>query len=449
MIPRLTRALRALLLATVFAGGSALAAEPVPTAPPAPADDAPAPSPEPPARPSTTPTPARPAAAPPPGLGRVERLAWEAGALLDRGDIAAAEAKVNLALAGDARSPDAHFQLGRIHLLRGDLAKAIEEANVALASDARHVGALHLLLRAQALAGTVQQSVSRLGELANAHRDDLGVQLAYGEVQLLIERYDGAMAAVRRVLSKAETSIAAMKLLARAYLGLKRPSTAEYVLLRVLELERDPEALTLLAGIRFDEGKVVEARVLLEEAVAGQPGLLEALNSLGVVYLEVRNHEAAKEVLERAVQAAPAFAPAWLNLGSAQRGAGAFEEAESSWRRVLSLDSKAAEAWFNLGVLYLENPLPGRDRVKQLTEAIGAFNGYKAGAGAGADADANKYLDEARLLLKQEEDRRREQLKTPPPAPAEPTGPLGAVIPAPGHTLHGQALAARAPGSRA
>lgn len=432
------RLLPALALAAFVAGGTALAAEPLPTAPPAPETDTPAAPPSaPPAadRPLTGPTPARSLPAPPPGLGRVERLAWEAGALLDRGDTSAAEAKVNVALAGDARSPDAHYQLGRIHMLRGDLVKATEAANVALATNPRHVGALHLLLRAQALAGTVRQSVTRIGELANTHRDDLGVQLAYGEVQLLIERYDGAMAAVRRVLSKAETSIAAMKILARAYLGLKRPSTAEYVLLRVIELERDPEALTLLAGIRFDEGKVVEARVLLEEAVAAQPGLLEALNSLGVVYLEVRNHEAAREVLQRAVQAAPAFVPAWLNLGTAQRSAGEFEAAEASWRRVLALDAKAHDAWFNLGVLYLENPLPGRDRVKQLTEAIGAFNGYKAGAGA--DPDAEKYLGEARLLLKQEEDRRREQLKTPPPAPAEPSGPLGHLLRPPAARLLG------------
>ncbi len=412
-------------------GGPALAAEPLPAAPPAsdtaeddapPAEDAPTLTPATTLAPAPRPSAAARPSAPPPGLSPADALAWQAGRLLDEGQLPAGEAKAQSAVAADGRSADGHFQLARALFMRGESGKAGQEANMALAVNPRHVGALFLLLRIQAAQGTVQQSLTRLQELANANRDDLGVQLAYGEVQLLIDKHDGATAAVGRVLKKAETSVAAMKLLARVYLGLKRPMTAEYVLQRVIELERDPEALCLLAGIRFDEGKVVEARVLLEEAVNSAPGYLEALNSLGVVYIEVRNYEAAVEVLQRAVTAAPGFVAALLDLGSAQRGAGAFEAAERSWKKVLELDAKRVKAWFNLGVLYLENPLPGRDRVKQLGDAISAFNGFKTGAGKEADAEADKYIGEARLLLKQEEERRKEQLKTPPPEGGEDGG---------------------------
>ena len=410
------RRLRTLLLGLGLAviTSPAFGAEPVPAAPPAPAGTgpgAPAAAPIP-----TAPRPV-PAAAPtarPAGMSPAEALAWDAGDLIDVGNTAQAEVKIRAALALDSRSPGGHVQLGRLAFLRGDLAGALKEANMALATDPRDTAALYLVLRVQAAQGTAQQSVSRLQNLANTHRDDLGVQLAYGEAQLLTDKLDGAIAAVGRVLKKAETSVAAMKLLARAYLALKRPMTAEYVLLRAIELERDPEALTLLAGIRFDEGKVVEARVLLEEAVQKAPGYLEALNSLGCVYIEVRNYEAAEEVLQRSVAVAPGFAAGWLDLGSAQRGAGRFEAAEASWKKTLELDKKRAEAWFDLGVLYLENPLPGRDRIRQLIDAINAFNGYKVGAGKAADPNADKYIGEARLLQKQEEDRRKEQLKTPP-----------------------------------
>ncbi|PKN56543.1 MAG: hypothetical protein CVU56_15430 [Deltaproteobacteria bacterium HGW-Deltaproteobacteria-14] len=399
----------------------AFGAEPVPAAPPAPTGAAPgaAAAPTPTVTPTPVPTAPRPLPAAdlggrPAGMSPAESLAWDAGDLIDAGNTAAAEVKIRAALAQDPRNPGAHVQLGRLAFLRGDLAGALKEANMALAADPRDTAALYLVLRVQAAQGTAEQSFSRLQALANTHRDDLGVQLAYGEAQLLTEKVDGAIAAVGRVLKKAETSVAAMKLLARAYLALKRPMTAEYVLLRAIELDRDPEALTLLAGIRFDEGKVVEARVLLEEAVQRAPGYLEALNSLGCVYIEVRNYEAAEEVLQRTVAVAPGFAEGWLDLGSAQRGAGRFEAAEGSWKKTLELDKKRAEAWFDLGVLYLENPLPGRDRVKQLIDAINAFNGYKVGAGKDADPRADKYIGEARLLQKQEEDRRKEQLKTPP-----------------------------------
>ena len=414
------RRVRTLLLGLGLAviTSPALGAEPVPAAPPAPAAAGPgAPAAAPAAAPIPTaprPVPAAASTARPAGMSPAEALAWDAGDLIDVGNTAQAEVKIRAALALDSRSPGGHVQLGRLAFLRGDLAGALKEANIALATDPRDTAALYLVLRVQAAQGTVQQSVSRLQNLANTHRDDLGVQLAYGEAQLLTDKLDGAIAAVGRVLKKAETSVAAMKLLARAYLALKRPMTAEYVLLRAIELERDPEALTLLAGIRFDEGKVVEARVLLEEAVHNAPGYLEALNSLGCVYIEVRNYEAAEEVLQRSVAVAPGFAAGWLDLGSAQRGAGRFEAAEASWKKTLELDKKRAEAWFDLGVLYLENPLPGRDRVKQLIDAINAFNGYKVGAGTAADPNADKYIGEARLLQKQEEDRRKEQLKTPP-----------------------------------
>ncbi|MCB9734519.1 MAG: tetratricopeptide repeat protein [Deltaproteobacteria bacterium] len=331
---------------------------------------------------------------------------------------------MQLGLEADAQNADVHVQAGRIAMRKGDLPKALEEANKALAKDAKDVGALYLLLRAQAQQGTVSQSLTRLQQLANTYRDDLGVQLAYGEAQLLLGQYTQARAAVTRVLTLAETSVPAMKLLARVYMGLKRPITAEYVLQRAIEIERDPEALTLLAGIRMGEGKLVQARVLLEEAIQTEPGYLEALNSLGVVYAQVRNFEASQEVLMRAVAAAPSFAQAWLDLGSAQRGLGQFEAAEKSWQKTLSLDAKLAEAWFNLGVLYLENPLPGKDRLRQLTDAINAFQGYKRGrAGAEQDPNAEKYIGEAQLLYKQEEEKRKQDLKTPPPAGDETTEP--------------------------
>lgn len=424
-------AVSALLL---LPAGAALAAEPMPAGPPAGDAEPAGPPREPVAEPSLD-TPSRPAVpdsrpparspdTPPPGLDRASLLAWEAGRALASGDLGAAEQKVQLGLAADARNPDVHTQAGRIALRKRDVSKALDEANKALATDGKNVGALYLLLRTQALQGTLSQSVNRLQQLANTYRDDLGVQLAYGELQVLLGQWAPARTTATRVLTKAETSVAAMKLLARVYLGLKRPLTAEYVLLRAIEIERDPEALTLLAGIRLGEGKLVQARVLLEEAIQTEPGYLEALNSLGVVYADVRNFEASQEVLQRAVAGAPGFAQAWLDLGSAQRGLGQFEAAEKSWQKVLQLDGKLAEAWFNLGVLYLENPLPGNDRMKQLTDAINAFQGYKRGrAGADQDPNAEKYIGEARLLYKQEEEKRKQDLKTPAPAGDTPTEP--------------------------
>ena len=344
---------------------------------------------------------------------KMANIAAQASALLDEGDLGGAEAKLKPALDADRTSPSANAMMGRLKLLRGDIPAALNAANVALGRDKTNAAALMLLVRIQTIQDVPESAVTKIGELANTYRDNVGVQLAYGEAQLAAKKWDGAAAAATRVLKLQETSVAAMKILARSYLGLERPVTAESVLARALELERDPGALALLAGIRYDAGQLVEARVLLEEAVVKRPGYVEALNALGAIYVAVQNWDSAIDVLQRAIAYAPNFAEAWLDIGSAQRGSGQFEVAEQSWKKVLSLQPKMAEAWFNLGVMYLENPIGTRDRIQQLTDAINAFQGYKRGGGT--DPETDKYVDEARLLIKQETERRNEELKTPTP----------------------------------
>lgn len=341
-------------------------------------------------------------------------LGLDAHRSIDAGDLGAAEDLIGRALSADPRSAEANTAAARIAFLRDDLVRAQSLLNVAIGAEPRHAGALIMLVRIHDVLGTPDTLLVRYRNLANTWRDDAGVQLANGEVQLAGKKYPEAVAAATRVLKLEETSIPAMKLLARAYLGLSRPVTAESVVMRILEFERDPEALVLLAGIRHADGNIIDARVLLEEAVQNLPGFVEGLNSLGALYVDVRNWESSVQVLQRASALAPRFSSVWVNLGCALRGAGSYVEAENAWKQALSIDPKLAEPWFNLGVLNLENPLSGRDRLLQLTDAINAFNASKR-LGASNASDIDRYLDEARLLMKQETEKRERERK---PAPA-------------------------------
>ncbi len=343
---------------------------------------------------------------------KADALAVEGRQLLDQGDLGGAEGKLKLALEVERTHVPANVEMARLSLLRNELAAAQQFANVALSKNRTDAGALIVLIRVHSAQDQSESIFARVQELANLYRDDPGVQLAYGEALLATRKYDQAIQAATRVLKAQETSIPAMKVLARAYLGLERPVTAESIMLRALELERDPEALTLLAGIRFGEKNLIETRLLLEEALALQPGYVEALNSVGVVYIVVRNWESALSSLNRAIAIAPNFAEAWLNLASAQRGARQFDQAEASWKRALTLAPKMADVWYNLGILYLENPIGQRDRIQQLTESINAFNAFKRTVTN--DPNVDKFIDEARLLMKQEQERRNEQLKPKP-----------------------------------
>lgn len=343
---------------------------------------------------------------------RADDLVEEARGRIRKGDIGGAETKLKSALDADRTHVGANVEMGILKLTRNDLVAALQYCNAALAKDRKSAGALILYVRINAYQGAPDVGVKKVEEIANGLPQDAGVQLAYGEALLAANRLDLALAAVTRVLKLQETSVPAMKLLARTYLAMGRPVTAESILKRALDIERDAEALTLMAGIRYADKEYIEARVLLEEAVDNDGGYVEALNSLGALYVAVRSFDVAEETLQKALAIAPTLAEAWLNLGSAQRGAGQFEQAEQSWKRTLTLAPKMNDAWYNLGLLYLENPLGKRDKVQQYTDAINALNAYKRGGGA-LDTNADKYIEEAKLLMKQEQDRRTQELKGP------------------------------------
>jgi len=355
---------------------------------------------------------------------RADELVEEARELARQGDFGGAESRLRAALESDRTNVEANVEMGTLKLMRNDLVTALQFANAALAKDRKSPTALILYVRINAYQGAAEVGLKKVEEVANGLPQDAGAQLAYTEALVAAKKYDLALIAVTRVLKLQETSVPAMKLLARTYLGLGRPVTAESILLRALDIDRDAEALTLLAGIRYDEQNYIEARVLLEEAVEKDAGYVEALNSLGALYVVVRSFEAANDTLQKALALSPSLAEAWLNLGSAQRGEGEFDKAEASWKRTLTLAPKMNDAWYNLGILYLENPLGKRDKIQQLTDAVNALNAYKRGGG-GLDPNADKFIEEARLLMKQEQDRRTEQLKGPqtPDRPDKPDKP--------------------------
>lgn len=367
------------------------------------------------------------AAAPGWSLTKSGQVAWEAGQLIDQGALKAAEAKAQMALSMDAKSAPARYELARIRLREGRLIGAYTLLKEAVEAGPTHAESQHLLIRVMVLGGqSVASRVPALEQLVAQHSDDLGLKLVLAEAQLAAGNVARAQQTAREVLKKAETSVRAMRLLARTYLADGRLDAAEAILRAAQKVVDDAGTSYLMAGILSRRGKIVDARKWLEDAIRVDPNHVEALTNLGMIYVRVRNWEAAMDVLQRAVALAPGYGAAWLNLGAAQRGATLFEAAERSWKRVLEIDDKLGEAHFNLGILYLENPLPGRDRTQLLTAAIDEFNSYKKGAAPGKlDPEADKYISEARLLIKQEAERKKAELKPTPEAvpPGEPAPP--------------------------
>ena len=341
-----------------------------------------------------------------------EKSAWRAGQLINEGQFAAAEAKASLAQTQAGGMAPGWYQMARLRHRQARMSEAEMSVTRAIEADGAYVPAQYFRVRLFALEGRSQEAVSGLKRAVAAHPEAYGLQLCLAEAYVASEQYEAGIRTARTVLKRAETSVAAMKILARAYAGSGNSATAEAILKRALEISPDAEAMVFLAGILLERRDLTGARTRLEAALQKVPNHVEALNSLGVIYVEVRNWEAAIEVFERALGSAPSFAVIWLNIGSAHRGTSNFREAEAAWKHVLELDSGMAEAWYNLGILYLENLWDGQKKLTQLERSIDAFNQYKSGSLGAETRSVDPYIEEAKVLIKQEKERIAEELKS-------------------------------------
>ncbi|MEZ4265160.1 MAG: tetratricopeptide repeat protein [Myxococcota bacterium] len=391
-------------------------AQPAPGADDAPASDLPPP-----------PPPAPLVNAPPPNLGPGARQAWDAGRLLDEGQLSGAEAKAASAITTSDGKAAGYTVVARIRVRQGRLLDALAQLELAASADAAYSPARLLQVRVLEALGRGREAPGVIEPVLQKNKDSLGLRIALAEAWLAAGRPTDAMDEARAALKRSETSVTAMKLLARAYLSTGNDAAGEAILGRAMEIEKDAETYMLRGRVALLRNEIVEARAWFEKAAETDGQNVEVLTNLGWAYLKVRNFTAARDVLTKAVQLAPAYAAAWLDLGSAHRGDKDFGEAERSWKKTLELDPKMADAWFDLGVLYLENPLEGRDRESQLRDAIEAFNKYKLGRPPTSDdmAEVDKYIGEAKVLIEQEVQRKEEALKQPAPEPEPAPAPEG------------------------
>jgi tetratricopeptide (TPR) repeat protein len=315
----------------------------------------------------------------------------------------------------DASRAAGHFQIARLRHREGRIDLALEAAKRGTEADPRHAPSWILYARLLATQGRAAEAVTALENLAGQNPDDLGLKVALGEAQLAAGRPLDAMDTARAALKKAETSVPAMKVLARAYITAGNDATAEAILERALEITPDAEAMLMRGHIETRRKAVNAARLWYDKALEQDFYFVEALVNAGATYLAMKNFGAAADVLDRATRVAPSFAPAWLNLGNAFRGLKRFVEAEQAWKKALSLDPKLVDAWYNLGILYLENELPGLELEVRLNASIDAFSTYRQGnpPTSGEAEELDKFVGEAKLLIEQMKKAKEEALKKP------------------------------------
>lgn len=128
-------------------------------------------------------------------------------------------------------------------------------------------------------------------------------------------------------------------------------------------------AVTVQEAVRIaithhQAGRLPEAETIYRQILQHQPSHPDALHLLGVIALQVGQHEAAIELIGKAIAANPSAADYYPNLGEALRQAGRLDEAVTAFRRAIELNPELVAAYNNLGIVLKE--------LKRYDEAIAA-----------------------------------------------------------------------------
>jgi tetratricopeptide (TPR) repeat protein len=88
----------------------------------------------------------------------------------------------------------------------------------------------------------------------------------------------------------------------------------------------------------YNEGSINEAKKLYEAVVALDPGYIEALNNLGIIYIHEKDFDAAKETFKKAVRLKPSYVESYYNLACLCAIKGDVDQGLRYLEKAISLD---------------------------------------------------------------------------------------------------------------
>jgi tetratricopeptide (TPR) repeat protein len=105
----------------------------------------------------------------------------------------------------------------------------------------------------------------------------------------------------------------------------------------------DKKQLYERASGLYKTGRVIEAKKLFQEALGLDPGYIEALNNLGIIYIHEKNFNAARENLEKAVMLNPSYVESYYNLACLYAIKGEIDQGVEYLRKAIALDANVRE----------------------------------------------------------------------------------------------------------
>jgi len=248
-------------------------------------------------------------------LPESRRLPLRAARILNNlGRLDEATVYANIAIPYDPA--DAHLLLAEIALKKGDLAGAEVQAREAMSSGSREPAPRLILADALLSRGQPEQAVDLLtatieeGITGNPVRGRLAVSHA------LIGDFDSAEADLDSFEGPVPPGLLVQ--LGRLAMEHRMWGEAEKWCGRARLLDPTNPTVTLILGVvALNEGRLTEARELLQDAVAADRNSIEGWSSLGMVFARMGDPGGAIIAWERAHQINPEFIEVTYNLGLA------------------------------------------------------------------------------------------------------------------------------------
>ncbi len=300
--------------------------------------------------------------------------------------------KLTARLADDPEDAAALAERGRIFYDNEILDRAIVDLTQSIRFDSTKPEVWHLLADAQLDNLRSREAINTMIYASSRFPERMATLLKLAEYQLIVKRYDDALATLERagrldkneaevffmlgeVLRESDTTETASPIkayeraaeldprLTDAWLQLgtlherRGNKIAERYLVTATNVDRDnPLPYRMLADYYSRKGRLAEAVAAYDEAIRLEPQYAEALYNSGLVLLDMDSVPRALQQFDMAVQVSPTYVDARYYQGVALELQGFTERARQSYQQALNMAPEFAAAREALARL---KPAPG------------------------------------------------------------------------------------------
>lgn len=276
-----------------------------------------------------------------------------AGAILARGDKAAANALITEIIAKDARNEQGLLLRASVAMDDGKLEEAVGDLRTILRDVPDSARAHALLAKAHEMQGAKDLAEDHYSRAFKAGKQQTQFGMAYAEFLLRTGKAKQVEDVLKDVLRAAPGDVAALKMLAQAYINAGNLAGAQAVADELAKLKNQQVAANQVQGAVFAARKNYENSIAsFRRAYELSPSDVQPMVALVRSYLVAGKSKEALSFMQSVVEASPNNADAKVLLGQLLLQAGKADEAKQAFESAVTTAPKNVGAHQSLVSLY-------------------------------------------------------------------------------------------------